>query len=397
MNNCLFKNKKHLFSLPENKIYLCGHSLGPMPKAAKQFVEHGLKEWEMNRVNGWIDSEWIHLPQKLGKKIAPLIGALPDEVIVTDSTSINLFKLLLSALDLNPQRNVILTESSNFPADLYIVQSVAKLRNTVIVNTVSTDQILAALNKNVAVLMLTQVNYRTGYMHDMEKISKEAHKLGVLVLWDLSHSIGAIPLSCSELKIDFAVGCTYKYVNGGPGSPGFLYINKKHHSDFKPAILGWMGHKEPFAFSPVHEPADGVTACLTGTPFILSMKALEGALEIFDGVNFESLRAKSIALSDYLIRQIQNKVPLIRCESPIDSSARGSHVAFSHPHAYPISRAMIANGVTIDYREPNILRFGISPLYLDFEDIERAVDYLANIMNSKFYEDNQFQKRLKVT
>jgi kynureninase len=384
---------KHLFSLPNDIVYLCGHSLGPMPKMAALCLQEGLHHWEQNLVGAWHD--WIDLPKQLGSKIALLIGSSPNEVIVCDSTSINLMKLLLSAIPLNPNRNIILTEQGNFPADLYIADSVACLQNKT-VKAVSPDAIVEAMDEQVAVLMLTHVNYRTSFKYDMAKINRKAKALGILTLWDLSHSVGIMPLDCSKFEVDFAVGCTYKYLNGGPGAPSFLYVHQKHLNQI-PAIRGWMGHKTPFTFSPHYESANGITAYLTGTPNILSMKALEGALHVFEKVDLAALQEKSTALSSYLIAQCQQYLPDLMLASPFSSAQRGSHVAFSHPHAYAISRAMIAKGVIMDYREPNLMRFGLSPLYVDFADIEKTMEIFREVVQKKLYDLPHFEKKLKVT
>lgn len=392
-----FSHLKEQFSLPKNSVYLCGHSLGPMPNTATTSVQQSLQAWSHLGVAAWNEADWINLPVKLGQQIAPLIGANQDEVIVTDSTSINLLKLLLAAISLNPTRNILLTECDNFPADLYMAESIAKLQPHVTVNAVPVDNLLESMNENVAVLLLTHVNYRTSDMHDMKAICHKAHTLGILVLMDLSHSVGAMPLYCSEFELDFAVGCTYKYLNGGPGSPSFLYINQKHLQRIAPMIQGWMGHITPFAFSQNYEKAKGISSFLTGTPFILSMKALEGALQIFTHSDLAALRAKNISLSTFLITQLENKVPTLHCESPLDPLNRGSHVAFSHPNAYAISRALIEHGIIVDYREPHLIRFGIAALYMDDEDIEKVVTITENVVNTRIYDTDRFLKRLQVT
>lgn len=369
----------HLFSLPENTIYFCSHSLGLQSKSAHLQIQQGLQEWSQSGANAWHHAKWIDLPQKIGASIAPLIGACEHEVIVTDNTTLNIMKLLLSALELNVSRQVILTEKDNFPADLYIAQNVAHLHHKTC-KAVNAEDILNEMDENVAVILLTHVNYRSAKMHDMEKINQKAKELGILTLWDLSHSAGVMPLYCSKLNVDFAVGCTYKYLNGGPGAPSFLYINQKHHRKVKSPIHGWMGHNKPFDFSPQYQSAHGVHSYLTGTPSILSMKALEGALVLYEQIDLQALQQKSLLLTDYLIAQCKEHVPAVECISP--SSLRGSHVGFFHYNAQAISNALIAKGVIIDYREPNLIRFGISPLIIDFEDIDKAVSILSSIMKS---------------
>jgi kynureninase len=277
---------------------------------------------------------------------------------------------------------VILTEKDNFPADLYIADNVATLRQMSL-HAVHSDEILEAMNEDVAVIFLTHVNYRSAKKYDMEKINQKAKRLGILTLWDLSHSVGIMPLYCSQLDVDFAVGCTYKYLNGGPGAPSFIYINQKHHTKVKSPIHGWMGHAQPFDFSAQYESAPGVYSYLTGTPCILSMKALEGALAIFKNIDLQALQDKSLLLTHYLITQCAKQVPSLQCITHFNQ--RGGHVGFFHPHAQAISLALIQNGVLIDYRKPNLIRFGISPLVIDFEDIDKAVSILSSIMKSADY------------
>lgn len=385
------------FLLPKNKIYMCGHSLGPMPKKAHTLVQQGLYEWEHSIVCGWNEADWFHLPQRLGEKIALLIGALTHEVIVSDNTTLNLLKLLLTGIKLTPQRNKLLTEIDNFPADLYMAKTVGKLHPTLAIKAVEGKDILAAMNEEIGVLLLTHVNYRTSFQHDIAKIQAKAQALGIIVIWDLSHSVGILPIDCKKEGIAFAVGCTYKYLNGGPGAPSFIVVDEKHHAKLSPSIQGWMGHKTPFTFSPDYEPAPGVNSFLSGTPPILSMKALHGALDIFTKIDMKLLREKSTQLSNLLINQCKIQLPQLHCVSPHDPKQRGGHVAFTHPHAFALSRALIANGVIVDYREPHLIRFGFSPLYIDEQDIEYCVDLLVNIMQTESYLGACYEQRTKVT
>lgn len=385
------------FTLPENQIYMCGHSLGPMPKRAEESVQRCLEDWAHKAVGAWNQADWIHLPNKLGALIAPLIGANVDEVIATDSTSVNLFKVLCNALRLNPKRHVIMTEQENFPADLYIIQGIEQFNSDVQLRYVPSNQILEQLTEDVAVLSLTHVNYRTSLILDMQAITKRAHELGIIVVWDLSHSVGAIPLTLNELNVDFAVGCTYKYLNGGPGAPSFIYANKKHHKNIASPIYGWMGHKSPFAFSNAFEVSHGLEGYLGGTPFILSMKALEGALELFAQFSIQSLRKSSIENSNLLIHLLNESTPELTCVSPKLPELRGGHIAFQHPQAYAISRALIHEGVICDYREPDLIRLSVSPLYLDKTDIERACQIIENIIRNRSFQQSQFQQPLTVT
>lgn len=385
------------FILPEKQIYMCGHSLGPMPKRAAESVQRCLEDWGHHAVGAWNQADWIHLPYKLGALIAPLIGAHSDEVIVTDSTSVNLFKVLSNALRLNLKRPVIMTEDDNFPADLYIAQGIEKFNSDVEIRYVPSSQILEQLNEDIAVLTLTHVNYRTSLIHDMEAITKRAHALGIIVVWDLSHSVGSIPLYLNENGVDFAVGCTYKYLNGGPGAPSFIYANKKHHKNIASPIYGWMGHKSPFAFSNKFEASNGLGGYLGGTPSILSMKALEGALELFAQFSIQTLRKNSIENSNFLINLLSKTTPELICLSPKQPEIRGGHVAFQHAQAYSISRALIHEGIICDYREPNLVRLSVSSLYLDHSDIEKACLIIEKVIKNRLYEQPQFQQIFPVT
>lgn len=371
--------KSALFHIPDDQLYFCGHSLGPASRQAIASVYSGINSWQQEQVSGWSTQRWLELPEKLGKTLAPLIGANFDEVIVADSTSVNLLKCLLVALSLNPYRKIILTERDNFPADRYIAESLNAMDEAVALKSVNTHELIDALEDNVAVLMLTHVNYRSSNMHDMALITQKAQSLGIIVVWDLSHSVGAMPLDCSVLGVDFAVGCTYKYLNGGPGSPGFIYVARKHQRQ-APVLKGWMGHEQPFAFTENYQRAPGIKAYLTGTPSILSLKALEGALDVFRLVDLVQLRQKSMALSQQLINSIEASIPSLTLVSSRDPKARGSHVAFAHPLAEQIVNRLIANGVIVDYRAPRLIRFGIAPLYIESQDIEKAVQVLAKSM-----------------
>lgn len=367
--------KQGTFAIAENQLYFCGHSLGPASTQAMTTLAKGMQNWMQERVNAWISHEWIDLPVKLGHTIAPLIGAHPDEVIVADSTSVNLLKCLLVALSINKERKIILTEHDNFPADRYIAHSLSAIDPLVCVKSVATKELLDMLEENVAVLMLTHVNYRSALKHDMTVLTRQAQQRGILVIWDLSHSVGAMPIHCSELGVDFAVGCTYKYLNAGPGSPGFIYVANKHHQA-TPVVKGWMGHVEPFAFAKDYQRAPGIKAYLTGTPPILSLKTLEGALALFETVDLYQLRQQSMALSQRLIETIEKNSSLFTLVSPRDPMLRGSHVAFTHPKAKAMVETLKAAEVIVDYREPGLIRFGIAPLYLDSQDIDRLGERL---------------------
>jgi len=383
--------KRAEFCLPANTIYLDGNSLGPLPIKAKERISTVIDEqWGKDLIQSWNKNHWIDLPIITGDKIAPLIGAATGQVICCDSISINLFKLLASALTLNRERKVILSPADNFPTDLYMVQGLAKLvgNDRCHLKSAAPHQLLDMLDETVA-----------GERYDIEKITQLAHTKGVLVIWDLAHSAGAFPLELDNHKVDFAVGCGYKYLNGGPGAPAFLYVAERHHSRIHQPLSGWMGHKSPFGFNPEYAAAPGIRKFLSGTPNILSLTALDAALDVFDGVDMRQVEAKSHALSSLfleLISQSKYLTPL-ECISPATCEARGSQLAFSHEDAYAISQALIDRQVVVDFRAPNIIRFGFTPLYLRYEDIWSAVNIFEKIIRQKLYQEPQYQIRNKVT
>ncbi|MGD9592573.1 MAG: kynureninase [Candidatus Berkiella sp.] len=371
--------RKEQFEIPEHKHYFCGHSLGPISKSAKLALLNGAHQWETEQVCAWEQSQWIDLPEICGQKIAPLIGASHADVIVCDNTTLNLFKVLLCALSINPKRNIILTQIDNFPTDNYIAQSVANLKDVTYI-ALPKEDILTALNSDVAVLLLTHVDYLSANKWDMAHINQMAKAKGIVTIWDLSHSVGVMNLHCAQNEVDFAVGCTYKYLNGGPGAPSFIYVNPKHQ-DHLP-LQGWMGHATPFAFLQTFHPAIGVKRFLSGTPSILSMKTLLGALEHFDNVDLPCLEKKSQALTTYLIEKCAQFLPAFKCLSPQDPLQRGSHVAFYHPDAQDLVKQFIKQGIIVDYRNPNVIRFGISPLYLNKADIDNALAVIQKCLQS---------------
>ncbi len=389
------------FSLPPGVIYLDGNSLGAMPKATPARVARVVnEEWGKSLIRGWTDHQWIDLQHRIGDKIGRLIGARPGETLAADSTSINLFKLLSAALHARPGRSVILSETGNFPTDLYIAEGLVNLlgKDRQLV-TVPSEDLLDHLDSSVAVVMLTHVNYRSGLMHDMARITKAAHAVGALVLWDLAHSAGAMPIDLTAIDADLAVGCGYKYLNGGPGAPAFLYINKRLQPDFQPALSGWLGHDAPFAFEPSYRPAPGISRGIVGTPPILSLAALEIGVDLL-------LEAPMAAIRDKSCRQGEIFAALVRQElgaygftiiSPQDATLRGSQVSLSHPNGWPIMQALIAHGVIGDYRAPNVLRFGFTPLYLGYSELWDVIAILKQVMNEAVWERTEYQRLAKVT
>jgi kynureninase len=395
--------KKRLeFEVPANTIYLDGNSLGALPKSVKSRVAEVVsQQWGNDLIKSWNSHNWIDLPIKVGEKIAPLIGAVKGQVICCDSISVNLFKLLCSALKLNSERSVVLSTKDNFPTDLYMVQGLSDLLGPDLcqLQMVEEQNIQQHLTESVAVLLLTQVNFRTGKVLDMAKLTQFAHDKGILVIWDLAHSAGALPVELDECEVDFAVGCGYKYLNGGPGSPAFLYVAKRHQQGVKQPLSGWMGHAKPFAFDAKYHPSANINQFQCGTPSVISMSALDAALDVWQDVNMLQIRNKSEALAAVFIKLINvNEClsELILC-SPKIAQQRGSQLAFSHDAAFAICQALIEKGVIADFRAPNILRFGFTPLYTSFEDVWKAVTTLVNIVESELYRKTRFNIALKVT
>ena len=387
------------FHLPDGVIYLDGNSLGPLPKRATERIAQVVgREWGQSLIRAWTADGWIDLPLRVGEKIGRLIGAAPGGTVVADSTSVNLFKLLSAALDLRPDRRVILTETGNFPTDLYIAKGLtALLRRGHEIRAVADPA--SALDESVAVLMLTQVNYRTGAMHDMAALSRAAHAAGAVVLWDLSHSAGAVPLALEADDVDLAIGCGYKYLNGGPGAPAFLYAAPRLHPELRLPLTGWLGHATPFAFAPDYHPAPGISRAIVGTPPILSLAALEVGVDLMLEAPMPELREKSVRLTELLIALVEQQCPGFgfRLLTPRDAAHRGSQVSFAHPHGYAIMQALIERGVIGDFRAPDVLRFGLAPLYLRCVDVWDAVAVLREVMEQETWRAPRFQEMRAVT
>jgi kynureninase len=389
------------FALPENLIYLDGNSLGAMPKAAPaRIAEVVEQEWGNGLVRSWNIHGWAGLQQRIGEKIGRLIGARPGETLVADSTSVNLFKMLSVALQARPDRRIILSESSNFPTDLYIAEGMAHLLGKHHqLRALASDAIEGAIDEHVAVVMLTHVNYRTGRMWDMARITERAHAHGAIMLWDLAHSAGAVKLALHEADVDLAVGCGYKYLNGGPGAPAFLFIAERLHAVVSPALSGWFGHADPFAFEPAYRPAPGIARAAVGTPPIISLAALEVGVDLMLEVSQDEMRRKSVALSSLFIDLADQQLGALgfTLVSPREAAQRGSQVCLSHPSAWPIMQALIAHGVIGDFRAPDILRFGFTPLYLRYVDVWDAVMMLTTIMESREWTHAKYQVKTAVT
>ncbi|UQA57296.1 kynureninase [Polyangium aurulentum] len=393
--------KRSEFLVPEGLVYLDGNSLGALPARVPARLERVVREeWGRGLIGSWNASGWIDLPRCVGAKIARLVGAGADEVIACDSTSVNLFKVLAAALGLLPERRVIVSDGDNFPTDLYVAEGVRDLLGRGHeMRLVDAGDIEGAIDEGTALLLLTGVDYRTGALHDMERLTRAAHDKGALVVWDLAHSAGAMPLDLDGLEVDFAVGCGYKYLNGGPGAPAFVFVARRHLARVTPALTGWMGHRAPFAFDARYAPSDDIRKLTAGTPPVLAMAALDEALEVFADVDLRQVREKSARLGDLFISLADPlcKEHGLRLVSPRDSAKRGSQVAFAHPEGYAIVQALIESGVVGDFRAPDVMRFGFAPLYLRYVDIFDAAERLAAVLREERWRDPRFRARAAVT
>jgi kynureninase len=384
------------FALPEGVVYLDGNSLGPLPRAAAaRQQELVAKQWGEGLIRSWNTHDWIGAPQRAGAQIAPLIGAKPHEVIVADSTSVNIFKLLVAAARLS-ERRTILSESGNFHTDLHIAAGMAGLTGMSL-DIAPRGEIERRIGSDTNVVLLTHVHYKTAERFDMAGLTALAKAAGARVVWDLSHSAGAVPLHLNDSGAELAVGCGYKYLNGGPGAPAFLYVAEHLQEELVSPLTGWMGHARPFAFTDDYQPAPGIDRFLAGTPPILGIAALESGLATFDGLTMERVWSKSRALFDVFHALMEQRCPELTCITPRGEEQRGSHISFAHPNAFEICQALIAEGVIGDFRAPDVLRFGLTPLYLGFEDIWRGVDRLAGILASESWREPRYAVRGKVT
>ena len=394
------------FRLPQDVTYLDGNSLGVLPQAAEERSLQVLRaEWGEGLIRSWNTAGWFDLPRRLGNKLGQLLGAAENEVVVTDTTSLNIFKALAAALRIQqsaaPQRKVIVSERDNFPTDLYMIQGMMDLLQQGYAMRLIDDSLPLeqALDEDVAVLLLSHVNYRTGAMHDMAAVTAQAHRHGALTIWDLAHAAGAVPVDLNASEADFAVGCTYKYLNGGPGAPAFIWVAARHQDCFWQPLSGWWGHSRPFDMAVDYQPAQGIRRFLCGTQPILSMALVECGLDATLQTSMAALREKSLALTDLFIQLVEQRCghhPLTLI-TPRAHASRGSHVSYRHPQGYAVMQALIARGVIGDYREPEVLRFGITPLYLRHADVWDAVETLRDILDNTSWDQPQFRQRHAVT
>jgi kynureninase len=394
-----FNKTRSEFHLPEGLIYLDGNSLGPLPrKAAERVASTIAAEWGDMLVTGWNKAGWMAKPTDIGDRIGKLIGAPAGTVVMGDTLSIKVFQALASALRLRPDRKIILSDTGNFPSDLYMAEGlVGLLGQGYSLKTVAPEEVEGAIDETVAVTLITEVDYRTGRMHDMKRITEKAHAAGALTVWDLAHSAGAVPVDLTGANADFAVGCTYKYLNSGPGGPAFIYVRPDLAESAEPALAGWLGHEQPFAFDPNYRPGRGIERMRVGTPPVLQMAALEAALDIWDMTTMADVRARSIELTERFIAGVEAACPELTLATPREAALRGSQVSFRHPEGYAIMQALIAHKVIGDFRAPDILRFGFTPLYIGEAEVDGAVKIIAEVMDGRLWDREEYKRRARVT
>ena len=380
-----FNVTKQLFKIPDGVIYLDGNSLGPPTKRSSDKVCELIDEkWGELLIAGWNKDNWIDKPQNVGNRISKLIGAENDSVVVGDTLSIKLYQALFSAINLQKTRKVMLSDSGNFPSDLYLAKGLLNSHDrNYELRIVEPKNIFDALTEEIAVLLLTEVDYRTGRKHDMKRINAKAKDLNILTVWDLAQSVGAFPVELRTCEADFAVGCTYKYLNGGPGSPAFIYVSPKHIETMDIALKGWMGHASPFDFEQDYRAASGITKMQIGTPPVLAIACLEAALDVFDTIEMEDVRERSIELTESFIKEIDKTCPMLELVSPRKSKHRGSHISYCFHDGYAVVQSLIEHGIICDFRAPNLIRFGFNPLFNDQSDVTKASQTLSDIMLHK--------------
>ncbi len=399
-----FSATKSHFHLPKDVIYLDGNSLGPLPKAAAGRLASAVtEEWGEMLITGWNrggrdGAGWMAMPTAIGDRIARLIGAEPGHVVMGDTLSIKVYQALASAIEMRPDRKVILSDNGNFPSDLYIAQGLVKsLGRGLELKVVAPEEIADHIDESVATTLITEVDYRTGRLHDMKALTAKAHAAGALAIWDLAHTAGATEVDLAGAGADFAVGCTYKYLNGGPGAPAFIYVAPRHAEVARPALSGWLGHEAPFAFDLDYRPGRGIERMRVGTPPVLALAALEASLDIWDMTTMADIRARSIALTEAFVEGVETACPMLSLASPRDPHLRGSQISFRFEEGYATMQALIARGVIGDFRAPDIMRFGFTPLYIELGDVAKAVDIIADVMNRRLWDRPEYRTRSRVT
>ncbi|MER8512198.1 kynureninase [Mesorhizobium sp. M1060] len=396
------RSMRERFVLPQGVIYLDGNSLGAASAVVfSELQQAATQEWAQDLIRAWNTAGWFNMPVELGDQLGRLIGAADGQTVVCDTTSINIYKLLHAALGMRPNRSVIVAEGDSFPTDLYMAEGVASTRpgTRLRLEGVDAAAIEDLIDDSVAVILVNHVNYKSGQLRDMAALTRKAHDAGALIIWDLCHTAGALPVELDRANADFAVGCTYKYLNGGPGSPAFIYAAERHHGDISQPLSGWWGHARPFAFEQGFAVGSGIRRFLCGTQPVLSMRALKGALDIWNDVDMAAVRRKSIALTDLFIQLVEARCGAygLELESPRDGSQRGSQVSFLHPHGYQVMRALIERGVIGDFRAPSTIRFGFTPLYVGYGDVWQAVEVLEDILRTGAWQDARFAVKTAVT
>jgi kynureninase len=386
------------FVLPEGTIYLDGNSLGALPKAAAAaLAKTAEQQWGEDLIASWNLHDWIDWPTQIAAALAPIVGAKPSELLIADSTSVCLFKLLAAAVRARPGRTTIVTQRASFPTDLYVAQGLAEMLGLRL-KAVSPDQVLSSIDDDTAVVSLTHVDYRTAAFYDMRAVNAAAQAAGAMTLWDLCHSAGAIEMDVAGTGSDLALGCGYKYLNGGPGAPAFIFVAERLQDELTNPLQGWMGHAEPFAFVDDYRPNNGILRFLTGTPPIIGLAALDAGIKTFDGISMSDIEAKSRKLSKLFVDEVEascgNEVCLA---SPREPAQRGSHVVFAHPEGYAVVQALISRGVIGDFRAPNLMRFGFTPLYTSYADVIGAAEILSDILQSREWDQPRFKTRARVT
>lgn len=394
-----FTKTRQQFHLPEGLIYLDGNSLGPMPVCAQAAAKRVIAdEWSKMLIGGWNKAGWMHLPMQLGDRIGRLIGAPAGSVVAGDTLSIKVYQALASALELNPDRKTVLSDNGNFPTDLYMADGLLKsLNGGHQLKVVDPEAVESHIDETIAVVMLTEVDYRSGRLHDMAAITGKAHSAGAVMIWDLAHSAGALPVDLAASNAEFAIGCTYKYLNGGPGAPAFIYVRPDLADKVRPALSGWLGHEAPFTFDLDYRPGAGVERMRVGTPPVIQMAVLDAALGVWDGIDMADIRTRSIELSQRFIELVEAGTDKAQLASPRDPAARGSQVSFRFAEGYAAMQALIAQNVVGDFRAPDIMRFGFCPLYNTLEDVAQAAGILCEIIETGSWDKPEFRKRQAVT
>ncbi|MDG2473809.1 MAG: kynureninase [Paracoccaceae bacterium] len=394
-----FSATKSLFDIPKDIIYLDGNSLGPPTTITSKKINTFINEkWAKLLIKGWNSDKWIDKPKNIGNRIATLIGAENDSVIVGDTLSIRTYQALHAAIKLKPKGKVILSDSGNFPSDLYIAQGLIESLNlSYELRIVEPHEVFDCITEEVAVLLLTEVDYRSSRKHNMLQLTTKAHTMGAITIWDLAHSTGVLSVKLQEANADFAVGCTYKYLNGGPGSPAFIYVAPKHQAKSENAIKGWLGHASPFNFTKQFQPSSGIDKMQIGTPPIIASTALEASLDIFDIVDIKDIGIETIKLTEFFIDQTHKHCPELKLISPTCSQKRGAHLAFAFTDGYALMQCLIEHGVIGDFRMPNLIRFGFNPLFIDQNDVSKALEILFDIMQNKKWDKPEFKVKSYVT